>query len=195
MPRQDTYELITNALFSIEKRKELSPGDIQIIERLRDVYTFWLEKPTLTDTDIRDYIMVNYGMTKGHAYNDIALLKTVLGNVPVASKEFFRFKANYILDQAHAAAMAGNDYKAKALTKIAEAIAYNNRTNEDDGEKLPYEEIVPKDVSFTLDPSAAGVKPVPGLMEKARKLLKKYEEEIELDTSSYTEYETEESLP
>ena len=191
MARQDTFDLITQALFSIEKRNELSEGDLKILERLRDVYTIWLDKPTMTDADIRDYIMVNYESTKSAAYTDIALLKTVLGNVPVANKEFYRYKANYILDQAHAAAVAGNDRKAKALTKIAEGIAYNNRTNEDDGEKLPYEDIVPKDISFTLDPSAAGVKPVPGIMEKARKLCKKYEEEMELDTSSYVDYEEE----
>ena len=191
MARQDTLDLITQALFSIEKRNELSEGDLKILERLRDVYTLWLDKPTLKDTDIRDYIMVNYDSTKSAAYTDIALLKTVLGNVPVATKEFYRYKANYILDQAHAAAVAGNDRKAKALTKIAEGIAYNNRTNEDDGEKLPYDEIVPKDLSFTLDPSAAGVKPVPGIVEKAKKLFKKYEEDIDLDTSSYVDYEEE----
>jgi len=191
MARQDTFDLITQALFSIEKRNELSEGNMKILERLRDVYTIWLDKPTMTDADIRDYIMVNYESTKSAAYTDIALLKTVLGNVPVANKEFYRYKANYILDQAHAAAVAGNDRKAKALTKIAEGIAYNNRTNEDDGEKLPYDEIVPKDLSFTLDPSAAGVKPVPGIVEKAKKLFKKYEEDIDLDTSSYVDYEEE----
>lgn len=191
MARQDTFDLITQALFSIEKRNELSEGDLKILERLRDVYTIWLDKPTMTDANIRDYIMVNYESTKSAAYTDIALLKTVLGNVPVANKEFYRYKANYILDQAHAAAVAGNDRKAKALTKIAEGIAYNNRTNEDDGEKLPYDEIVPKDLSFTLDPAAAGVKPVPGVMEKAKKLYKKYEDDIELDTSSFIDYEEE----
>lgn len=194
MARQDTFDLITQALFSIEKRNELSEGDLKILERLRDVYTIWLDKPTMTDANIRDYIMVNYESTKSAAYTDIALLKTVLGNVPVANKEFYRYKANYILDQAHAAAVAGNDKKAKVLAKIAEGIAYNNRTNEDDGEKLPYDEIVPRDISFTLDPSAAGVKPVPGIMEKAKKLCKKYEEDMELDTSSYVDYE-EESIP
>ena len=189
MARPDSLELFTQALFDVEKKKALSDSDIQLLERVRDVYTFWLEKPTLTDTNIRDYLMVNFAVSKSQAYNDIAMIKAVLGSVPTATKEFYRYKANHILDQAHAAAMSGNDNKAKALTKIAEAIAYNNRTNEDDGEKLPFNEIVPKDLSFTLDPSAAGIKPVPGLREKSKKLFDKYKDEIELDTTAYVEFE------
>lgn len=190
MPRNDSMDLVVKAMF--DSSVELSDNDRQMLVRLRDVYTFWLEKPTLTDSKIRDYLMVNHNISKSQAYTDIAHIKMVLGNVPVATKEFFRYKANHILDEAHAAAMAGNDKKAKALTKIAEAIAYNNRTNEDDGEKMPFDEIVPKDLSFTIDPTVAGVKEIPGMREKAMKLLKKYSDEIELDV---TPYETEADIP
>lgn len=190
MPRNDSMDLVVRAMF--DSSVELSDNDRQMLVRLRDVYTFWLEKPTLTDSKIRDYLMVNHKISKSQAYTDIAHIKMVLGNVPVASKEFFRYKANHILDEAHAAAIAGNDKKAKALTKIAEAIAYNNRTNEDDGEKMPFDEIVPKDLSFTIDPTVAGVKEIPGMREKAMKLLKKYSDEIELDVTSY---ETETDIP
>lgn len=178
-------DLVVRAMF--DSSVELSDNDRQMLNRLRDVYTVWLEKPTMTDTQIRDYLMVIFKTSKSQAYTDIALIKQVLGNVPVASKEFFRYKANHILDEAHKAAIAGNDKKAKALTKIAEAIAYNNRTNEDDGEKLPFDEIVPKDLSFSIDPTVAGVKVIPGLKEKARKLCEKYAEEIELDVTPYEE--------
>ncbi len=183
MARNDSLDLITKALF--DSSIELSGADQVLIARLRNVYTFWLDKPTLTDVKIRDYLIANFGISKSQAYQDIAAIKMVLGNVPTASKEFYRYKANFILDEAHAAATAGNDKKAKALTKIAEAIVYNNRCNEDDGEKIPYDEIIPKDPSFSIDPTVAGVKPIPGAREKAMELLKKYSDEIEIDTSSY----------
>lgn len=185
MARTDSMDLISQALF--DSSIELSEGDQALLARLRDAYTYWLEKPTLSDTRMRDYLMVNHHISKSQAYNDIAQIKLVLGNIPVATKEFYRYKANFILDEAHNAAMAGNDRKAKALTKIAEAIAYNNRTNEDDGEKLPFDKIVPTDLSFSINPEYVGVKVVPGVREKALKLFAKYAEEIELDTSCYNE--------
>lgn len=190
MARNDSLDLVVRAMF--DSSVVLTEKDQQMMVRLRDVYTFWLSKPTLTDSNIRDYLMVNFGLSRSQAYNDIAHIKMVLGNVPVANKEFFRYKANHILDEAHNAAMAGNEKKAKALTKIAEAIAYNNRTNEDDGEKMPFDEIVPKDLSFTIDPTVAGVKVIPGMREKAIKLYEKYAEDIELDVTSY---DAEEDIP
>lgn len=185
MARADSMDLIVQALF--DNTVQLPEADQQLLVRLRNVYTFWLEKPTLSDMKIRDYLIANFNISKSQAYKDIAQIKMVLGNVPVATKEFFRYKANAILDQAHDAAMAGNEKKAKALTKIAEAIAYNNRTNEDDGEKIPFDEIVPKDLSFSLNPEDAGVKAVPGIRDKAKKLFEKYAEDIELDTAFYDE--------
>lgn len=189
MARKDTLDIINAALFDKEKQDKLAPADKELLERIQTTYSFWLDKPTLTDANIRDYIMVNFGLSRSKAYEQISLLKMLLGSVPQASKEFYRYKANYILDQAHAAAIAGNDRKAKALTKIAEAIAYNNRTNEQEDVGLPFDEIVPKDQSFTTDPSVLGIVPQPGLREKANKLLKKYEEDFELDGREYDEYQ------
>lgn len=179
MARNDTLDIINAALFDKEKQDKLAPADRELLERIQTTYSFWLDKPTLTDANIRDYIMVNFGLSRSKAYEQISLLKMLLGSVPQASKEFYRYKANYILDQAHAAAIAGNDRKAKALTKIAEAIAYNNRTNEQEDIGLPFDEIVPKDQSFTTDPAVLGIVPQPGLREKANRLLKKYEEDFE----------------
>lgn len=189
MARKDTLDIINAALFDKEKQDKLAPADRELLERIQTTYSFWLDKPTLTDANIRDYIMVNFGLSRSKAYEQISLLKMLLGSVPQASKEFYRYKANYILDQAHAAAIAGNDRKAKALTKIAEAIAYNNRTNEQEDVGLPFDEIVPKDQSFTTDPAVLGIVPQPGLREKANRLLKKYEEDFELDGREYDEYQ------
>lgn len=183
--KNDSLDIIIKAMF--DDNIALNDCQRSLLVRIKDAYTLWLSQPTLTDTKIRDYLMVNHHVSKSQAYNDIAMIKIVLGDVPLASKEFFRYKANYILDEAHAAAMAGNDKKAKALTKIAEAIVYNNRTNVDDGEKIPFDEIVPKDLSFTVDPSVAGVKVIPGIREKAMKLLKKYSDDIEIDVVDYDE--------
>lgn len=189
MSKRDTLDTISQAL--LDPSVELNSEEMIIISRLRDTYTFWLEKPTLTDSNIRDYLMANHKVSKSQAYRDIGHIKMILGNIPVATKEFYRYKANHILDEAHTAAMAGNDKKAKALTKIAEAIAYNNRTNEDDGEKLPFDKIVPQDLSFSVDPQVAGVKIIPGVTDKAKRTLAKYEDDMELN---YTDYEQEDNI-
>jgi hypothetical protein len=102
--------------------------------------------------------------------------------VAVSNKEQMRYKANYLYDAAAAAAMAGNDAKAKALTKIADGIVKNNRLEEAEGEDYPWDEIIPVDISLTVDPSVIGISPIPNIRDKAAKLLKQYTEDIDRPT-------------
>lgn len=148
-------------------------------DRLRDAYTHWLSNPLLSDNRMRDYLMATHGVSTSQAYRDITLIKMLFGSVAVSNKEQMRYKANYLYDAAAAAAMAGNDAKAKALTKIADGIVKNNRLEEAEGEDYPWEEIIPVDISLTVDPSVIGITPVPNIRDKAAKLLKRYTEDID----------------
>lgn len=170
MPRTDKMELVYRAMFEPEAEQALSESDRRLVSRVKYGYTVWLEHPTYTDTQMRDLLMTQFKVEKYLAMQDMTLIRLLLGNVKNASKEFFRYKVNYILDQATNAAMAGDHAKAKSLTKIAEVFARNNRTEDNDGELLPWDKIVPKDWSLSVDPEVAGVKLQPGAVEAARRL-------------------------
>lgn len=148
-------------------------------ERLHDAYTHWLSNPLLSDNRMRDYMMAMHGVSTNQAYRDLALIKLLFGSVALANKEQMRYKANYLYDAAAAAALAGNDKKAKALTKIADGIVKNNRLEDNEGEGLPWEEIVPVDISLTVDPTVIGIIPEKNIKAKAAKLLKQYTEDID----------------
>jgi hypothetical protein len=148
-------------------------------ERLHDAYTHWLSNPLLSDNRMRDYMMAMHGISTNQAYRDLALIKLLFGSVALANKEQMRYKANYLYDAAAAAALAGNDKKAKALTKIADGIVKNNRLEDNEGEGLPWEDIVPVDMSLTVDPTVIGIIPEKNIKAKAAKLLKQYTEDID----------------
>lgn len=148
-------------------------------ERLHDAYTHWLSNPLLSDNRMRDYMMAMHGISTNQAYRDLALIKLLFGSVALANKEQMRYKANYLYDAAAAAALAGNDKKAKALTKIADGIVKNNRLEDNEGEGLPWEDIVPVDMSLTVDPTVIGITPEKNIKAKAAKLLKQYMEDID----------------
>lgn len=175
--RKDSYDVIMTSLF--DSNVKLSESDQKLIEILRDTYTYWLDKPILTDIQIRDYLIVTHHCSKQQAYNNISKIKMLLGSVPKAAKEFYRYKANYILDKATAAAEAGNDKMSKAFTKIADCIIKNNQLDADDGEAIPYSDIVPKDWSMSIDPTVVGIKPIPDIVKKAKKLLDSYIHDLE----------------
>lgn len=176
-PEKDIADVFARALetpsFNLTVQDRIRLG------RLKEVYTHWLDHPLLTDTMIRDYLITNYGIGRAMAYNDIALIKAVFGNVTRADKEFQRVRANKLLEMATAAAVAGDHKKAKSLTKIAETLAKVNRLNDAEGEEFPWEEIVPKDESFSVDPEVIGIKKVKNIEAVAEKLLKKWTNEID----------------
>lgn len=175
--QRDILDLFSQALE--DPNFKLSTSDGIRLDRLKAVFAHWIDHPLMTDASLRDHIIANYHVGRTQAYNDIAVLKAVFGNVPRADKEFQRYKANHLLEMAAAAALAGNDKKAKSLVKIAEAVIKANRLDEKESEELKWEEIVPKDVSFTVDPSVIGIEKEPNIEEKSRKLLKQYTQEID----------------
>lgn len=148
-------------------------------DRLSDGYYHWLSNPMLPETRMRDYLMSRHGVTSRIAYQDIAVIKAIFGHVPMAHKEQMRIKANHLFDMAAAAAMAGNDAKARALTKIAEGIAKVNHLDENEGEENNWEDIVPRDFSLSVDPRVIGIEPVPGILDKAQKLLRRYTQDVD----------------
>ena len=155
--------------------------------RLKDAYTWWLNHPLYTDARIRDYLMARYAVGRSQAYADIAIVKALFGAVGKAEKEFQRFRANKLLDMASAAALAGHTDKAKALTKIADSIVKVNRLDEPESDAMPWDEIVPKDFSLTVDPTVIGITPEPGAEQKAKRLLAQYLKDTDPDAAEVSE--------
>ncbi|MDR2065436.1 MAG: hypothetical protein LBP85_07000 [Prevotellaceae bacterium] len=157
----------------------------QMIVRYRDAYTYWLENPLSSDSEIRDYLMSNYKISKSQSYRDIINIKLLLGNVREAGKEWHRHRVNFLLEKAAKMALEGQTKEATAISKVAMALIKNNKLNIDEGEELPYDEIVPPAFEPVSDPAAIGLKPVEDLREKITKLKEKYTGEIEITDIQY----------
>lgn len=177
MAKEDTLDLIHKAMFSLEPVK-LSEENKQLLERMKATYTTWLENPMMSTTQLRNYMMTSFGLSRQAALRELNYVRTIMGDVTNASKEFWRYKVNHLADMAAQAAVAGDDRKAKALCKVAEIYIKNNRTDQEDGEKIPYDQIVPPQFEMSVDPEVAGVHADPTVMAKARRLQEKYLREI-----------------
>lgn len=180
MPKNQNRDIIDLFTKAIENPSfHLAAADQIRLDRLKAVYARWMENPLITNTRMRDFIINHFSVGRSQAYDDISVVKALFGYAPKAEKEFQRKRANMLLEQATACALAGDEKQAKALTKIAETIVKANQLDEPDGEEYPWEEIAPRDESFSVDPEVIGIKKVPGIEDKARKLLKKYTQEID----------------
>ena len=181
MPRKNPNSDIIDAFTrSLEDPSFQLQGPMQArLERLKAIFARWLSNPLLTKTQMRDYITTNYDVGVVQAYHDLSLGEVLFGSAPKANKEFIRIKVNHILEKATAAALAGDGKQAKSLTKIAEALSKANRLDEPEGEEYPWDDIVPVDESFSLDPTILGIEPIPDIERKAKALLERYNKDID----------------
>ena len=104
MAKSNTLELLRVHLFDdIDKLKNanLASQSIERIQRMRAAFVMWNKYPLKKDAEMRDYIMSFGGVQKTAAYQDIQLLKILLGEFNETSKEFHRFKFNSMINKAY----------------------------------------------------------------------------------------------
>ena len=111
------------------------------------------------------------------AYDDIKLIKILIGNLEAESKEWHRHVFNRRTEEIYAQAM--RDHDNRAAEKANADYAKYNRVGEIDPQPFDYDDIIPHQIEPTDDPSVIGIKPVKNLREEIRKLKRKFGTDIE----------------
>lgn len=183
MPRPTTLEICRKHLYHDKDQIPVAYQDR--IMRIRVGYTYWYEFPTKREPEIRDHLMNEFGIVKSTAYEDIAIIKVLLGDIKNPGKEWMRYRVNTMLDEAYALAEKKKDPKGMAIA--ADKLGKYNMLDKPDADPLPFDEIVPQPFEPTDDPTPLGLKKDPKIREKKNKLLEKYQAEIEIVDVSYEE--------
>lgn len=154
------------------------PANLQErIVRLRDLYHFWLEHPTLQDKAIVEENIRRYGVKKTQAYDDVSIVKVCIGAISRSSTDWYRY---IFLQRAEEGfKMAREKESPVAFAKVLTALGKFTRLDKDETIRPDYSVIKPVEFTFTADPTVAGVKPIPDLDKKVREYLKKYTIEAE----------------
>lgn len=157
----------------------LDKDEQEIALRIRDTFTKMLECPYLSDSSIVTYMVDTFGIGKTTAYKDLNRTKILLGNVKSASKEFQRYRANeMVLKGFELAKDAKTNIEVKqalAMIRAGEALVKINKLDKDEGESVPWEDIVPAELQSSDDISV-----IPGYTRKykTREELVAYQEKL-----------------
>lgn len=189
--RKNSKEKIYASLFK-GKNEALDPITRNVKERYERGFTKWMDDPSLTETEMRKYLMAEFNVSYTQSHRDMEMIKFMLGNVSNAAKEWHRYTANDMIKQGYAlikdryndegepVAIKEIDVKrALAMIKAGEAIVKANRLDKEDPEEIPYDDIVPQTFEATGDVSVLGIKPVDNLKGLQDKIRRKYGDIIE----------------
>ncbi len=193
MPLPATYDIAREHLFS--SVDEMTAAHVpQLIQerliRLRDMYNFWLQYPSLKDQEIVLELKKRYNLGKSAAYEDIRIIKYLLGDLNRATKDYHRFRFSQMISEAYDMGRRTRD--ARAMASAANFYGKYTQLNKDDERDLGYDKIVVQPFEPSNDPSILGIKPIPNIRQRIDQKIKQYmNEDIEDVTFEEVEFNEE----
>lgn len=137
-------------------RTQLVPEDtIKRVERLRELSSYWRSYPSTSPKELVSRCMQLFHVGKSQAYDDIHLLKILIGNLEATTKEFARWRVNQMIEEDRAAARREGDWR--AVASMQKNYILNNQTDKPDTPDMAFDRIVPKEMEPTDDPRDAGI--------------------------------------
>ena len=171
---------------SDELREQLVPEDtIQRVERLRELSSYWRSYPSTSPKELVTRCMQIFKVGKSQAYDDIHILKILIGNLEATTKEFARWRVNQMIEEDRTAARRDGDWR--AVASMQKNYILNNQTDKPDTPDMAFDKIVPLQLEPTDDPCVLGIKAPKNLRARRDKLIKQFSKDDEY--AEYTEVE------
>lgn len=168
-------------LFGSDKEKEslvFHKDEQEVVQRYRAAFTKWLSDPSLRDYEMISYLKVTFGISDTQAYRDLSRIKSLIGNVQNAGKEFQRHRATEMILKGYALAAEADSHlevkQAMAMIRAAEALVRVHKLDKEEMERIPWEDIIPLDLEPTTDISVIGRRRIDNIGELQQKLRSKY---------------------
>lgn len=178
MAKPEIYDICVKHLYDDKnKLTHLAPQQIDKLLRIRSAYTMMLEFPSKKDREIILHLQTNFGIDRTAAYDDLRVIKELLGSINKQSKDWHRFKFNNMIEKAYN--LAELKQNSDAMTKAANTYGKYNQLDKEDVQTVPWDKIIPQLFEPTSDPSVLGIKPMPKFRETIAALKKKYLQDAE----------------
>lgn len=162
---------IIECLFLDTSEYSLSAKEEEILLRYKDAYTQMLSNSHRSDKRIVKWLRSQYNISEAQAYRDINEVKTVLGNVKTAGKEWYRHMVVQMGQEAFRIAKKEGD--AKAMSAAATVISKATNLDKETVDRPDWNSIIPEKFECTTDPTSLGL-PNKDYKALQDKLMKKY---------------------
>lgn len=173
----------------------LPPGFTERLMRVKSVYDYWRRRPTLRTADIVTFSQQMFGLQRSQAYEDIRLVKLLLGDIEASTKEFWRWRINSITMDSITDARRARDFK--TVASLLKILVDNNKTDKDDPLELSFDRIVPQQFDMSDDISIVNPGRKTTSRAKIMELLRKYgkTDAMKVEDADFTEVPADTAAP
>ena len=175
MPVPATIDVCEKYLFA-DINEMTADGIPELIQqrliRLRDMYNYWLQFPRKKDLEIVAELERRYQVGKSTAYEDIRIIKRLLGDLAKTTKDYHRYKFCQMIDETFDMAKRIKD--ARAMGSAANYYGKYTQLDKEDILDKGSDKIVVQPFEPTDDPPVLGIKPIPNIREKIKTKIQQY---------------------
>lgn len=179
----DDYSLYISQDSSELRELHVPDTTIQRVERLRELAAYWRSYPSTSPKELVSRCRQQFSVAQSQAYDDIHLLKVLIGNLEATTKEFARWRVNQMIEEDRQAARRDGDWR--AVASMQKNYILNNQTDKPDTPDMAFDKIVPLQIEPTDDPSVLGIQAPKNLRARRDKLIKQFSKDE--DFTSYEE--------
>lgn len=179
----DDYSLYISQDSTDLREQHVPDAVILRVERLRELSAYWRSYPSTSPKELVNRCMQLFKVAQSQAYDDIHLLKILVGNLEATTKEFARWRVNQMIEEDRLAARRDGDWR--AVASMQKNYILNNQTDKPDTPDMAFDKIVPLQIEPTDDPSVLGIKAPKNLRARRDKLIKQFSKDDEY--AEYTE--------
>ena len=166
-------------------RSGVPEATINHIIRIRDVYSYWLQFPKKKDREIVSELMRRGNIQRSAAYEDLRLIKQLLGDLNKVSKDYARYRFLQMVERAYE--VAENSGDARSMVAAADKLGKYMGLAEADEVDKGYDKIPVQIFAVTDNPEVIGLKRLPNARDQIKAMKQKYwnEEIVEAEEVDY----------
>lgn len=171
MPQANIADIARTDLYTAKEQllEKYSPQQTEHLLRLREMVTWCIANPDMRDRQFVGEFKARYSLSTVTCYADLKVVKTLLPNLGDTSRDYHRWRYNEMILETYQMAKSRKD--TKTMERAATSYAKYNRIDIEDETAVPYNMIVVQPFVPTMDPQVLGIKPIPNIDERIKKLL------------------------
>lgn len=163
-------------------RSGVPEATINHIIRIRDVYSYWLQFPQKKDREIVGELMRRGNIQQSAAYEDLRLIKQLLGDLNKVSKDYARYRFLQMVERAYE--VAENSGDARSMVAAADKLGKYMGLAEADEVDKGYDKIPVQIFAVTDNPEVIGLKRLPNARDRIKAMKQKYWNEEIVDVEA-----------
>lgn len=163
-------------------RSGVPEATINHIIRIRDVYSYWLQFPQKKDREIVGEPMRRGNIQRSAAYEDLRLIKQLLGDLNKVSKDYARYRFLQMVERAYE--VAENSGDARSMVAAADKLGKYMGLAEADEVDKGYDKIPVQIFAVTDNPEVIGLKRLPNARDQIKAMKQKYWNEEIVDVEA-----------